>query len=60
MNASNVTISTEIFRQLELYRENERFDNAIITICDIATMLQIRDENMSWWFRVPGDRIPSP
>ncbi|XP_074106709.1 uncharacterized protein LOC141532317 [Cotesia typhae] len=38
----------------------EPFDEAIITINNLATLLQTSHENLSWWFRVPGDLVPSP
>lgn len=38
----------------------EEFNEAIITINDTATLLTISHEDLSWWFRIPGNIEPSP
>lgn len=47
--------------QLEDHRASrEKFNDSIITIYDTPTILQISDRNMSWCFRIPGDKKPDP
>ncbi|KAH0548479.1 hypothetical protein KQX54_001684, partial [Cotesia glomerata] len=53
-------LSSDISRQLELYRINERFNDCIITINGISTTLEIVDFEMAWWFKIPGDAKPTP
>ncbi|XP_074096719.1 uncharacterized protein LOC141525915 [Cotesia typhae] len=38
----------------------EKFHDSIITINNLATVLDISHKELSWWFKVPGDLEPSP
>ncbi|XP_074106661.1 uncharacterized protein LOC141532285 [Cotesia typhae] len=38
----------------------EKFHDSIVTINNLATVLDISHKELSWWFKVPGDLEPSP
>ncbi|KAH0548222.1 hypothetical protein KQX54_000232 [Cotesia glomerata] len=61
LRATDEEIDEFISSELELRkRSSEDFKDTIITFKNIVTILQVSDLNMSWWFRIPGEKTPSP